>query len=130
MTVALVLAGGGVAGIAWELGVLRGIADVDQPLAGRVIAADTVIGTSAGSTVAAQITSGAELDELYQSQLSPTSSEIEVDLNLDEFMTGFATVVGAATDEGERLRRIGAYARVPDTVPEAVRRAAVQARLP
>jgi NTE family protein len=130
MTVALVLAGGGVAGIAWELGVLRGIADVDDQLAHRVIGADTVIGTSAGSTVAAQITSGTDLDDLYQSQLAPTSSEIEVQLNLDEFSTGFAAVVGSATDEGDRLRRIGAFALAADSVPEPVRRAAVAARLP
>ena len=55
---ALVLAGGGVAGIAWELGVLRGLRDVDPDLADHVTAADLIIGTSAGSAVAAQITSG------------------------------------------------------------------------
>src|ERR1700730_8930351 len=53
---ALVLAGGGVAGIAWELGVLRGLQDADAELAARVIAADLIIGTSAGSAVAAQVT--------------------------------------------------------------------------
>ena len=52
---ALVLAGGGVAGIAWELGVLRGLADADPALADRVLAADLVVGTSAGSAVAAQV---------------------------------------------------------------------------
>ena len=61
MGTALVLAGGGVAGIAWELGVLRGLADLDPALAERVIAADVIIGTSAGSSVAAQITSGTPL---------------------------------------------------------------------
>jgi len=71
-----VLSGGGVAGIAWELGVLRGIADVDEALAARILAADTVIGTSAGSTVAAQITSGVPLADLYDRQLSATSAEI------------------------------------------------------
>jgi NTE family protein len=44
----LVLAGGGVGAIAWELGVLRGLADVDAGLAQKVIDADTVIGTSGG----------------------------------------------------------------------------------
>ena len=62
-TTALVLSGGGVAGIAWELGVLRGIADVDPALAEAVLGADVVIGTSAGASVAAQITSGVPLDE-------------------------------------------------------------------
>ena len=49
---ALVLAGGGVAGIAWELGVLLGIQDEDPELHGRIVNADVVVGTSAGSTVA------------------------------------------------------------------------------
>ena len=61
---ALVLAGGGVAGIAWELGVLRGLQDTDPELAARVLAADLVVGTSAGSAVAAQITSGVPLADL------------------------------------------------------------------
>ena len=61
------------AGIAWELGVLRGIADVDPDLLDRVRGADIVVGTSAGSAVAAQITSEASIDDLYLSQLSENS---------------------------------------------------------
>jgi NTE family protein len=49
---ALVLGGGGVAGIAWELGLLAGLADEGVDLT----IADLIIGTSAGSAVAAQIT--------------------------------------------------------------------------
>ena len=48
---ALVLAGGGVAGIAWELGVLRGIRDADPDLESSLAAADVIVGTSAGSAV-------------------------------------------------------------------------------
>ena len=80
---ALVLAGGGVAGIAWELGVLRGLQDADPALADRVLAADLVVGTSAGSAVAAQITSGVPLADLYDRQLSTESAEIEVELNME-----------------------------------------------
>jgi NTE family protein len=54
---ALVLGGGGVAGIAWITGLLAGLADVGQDVAG----ADVVIGTSAGANVAAQIGSGLSL---------------------------------------------------------------------
>jgi len=49
----LVLAGSGTGAIAWELGVLCGLADADAELAQTVIGADTVIGTSGGSSVAA-----------------------------------------------------------------------------
>lgn len=84
----LVLAGGGVAGIAWELGVLRGLADADPELAERILAADVVIGTSAGASVGAQITSGVPLDELYEAQLRPETAEIEIELNGEELFAG------------------------------------------
>src|SRR4051794_8886699 len=51
---ALVLAGGGAAGNAWELGLIAGLSDAGVD----VTEADLIIGTSAGSTVAAQITGG------------------------------------------------------------------------
>jgi NTE family protein len=69
---ALVLGGGGITGIAWELGILKGLADRGIDLA----TADRVIGTSAGSVVGAQITSGHSLDQLYAEQLRPADREI------------------------------------------------------
>ena len=127
---ALVLAGGGVAGIAWELGVLRGLADHDPGLAAQVIAADLIIGTSAGSAVAAQITSGAPLDDLYHAQLSAESAEIEVELDMDELLARFAAATAGITSREEIQRNIGALALSTTTVAEPVRRAAVAARLP
>src|SRR5580658_5525146 len=50
---ALVLHGGGSAGNAWEIGVIAGLLDAGLD----VTEADLIIGTSAGSTAAAQITS-------------------------------------------------------------------------
>ncbi|PRC41635.1 patatin, partial [Mycobacterium sp. ITM-2017-0098] len=67
---ALVLAGGGLAGIAWETGVLLGICD-EAPEAGQsLLDSDVLLGTSAGSAVAAQIAGGATLDDLFARQLS------------------------------------------------------------
>ena len=62
---ALVLGGGGITGIAWETGLLAGLADAGVDLTG----ADRVVGTSAGSIVGSQVTSGTPLDELYRRQL-------------------------------------------------------------
>ena len=64
---ALVLGGGGITGIAWEVGVLIGLADAGVDLTG----ADLVVGTSAGSVVGAQVTCGADLAAMYERQLSP-----------------------------------------------------------
>ncbi|MBT2567862.1 patatin-like phospholipase family protein [Arthrobacter sp. ISL-85] len=61
---ALVLGGGGSTGNAWLIGVLAGLADAGLDVTG----ADRIIGTSAGSTAAAQI-SGASPGELYASIL-------------------------------------------------------------
>jgi NTE family protein len=127
---ALVLAGGGVAGIAWELGVLRGLQDADPDLAARVIAADLIVGTSAGSAVAAQVTSGVALDDLYAAQLSETLAEIEVDLDMDALLARFAAAVAGAQSPEEMQRAIGTVALETPTVAEPVRHAAVAARLP
>ncbi len=68
---ALVLGGGGITGIAWEIGVLSGLAEAGVDLSG----ADLVVGTSAGSVVGAQLTSGAELEAMYARQLEPPTQE-------------------------------------------------------
>lgn len=127
---ALVLAGGGVGQIAWELGVLRGLADADAKLAQKVIGADTVIGTSGGSSVAAQITSGTPLDELYDAQLSADTAEIDPKLDLTEFMSRFDAAIAGAVDATDRRRRVGAFALAASTVSETKRRAVIAARLP
>ena len=55
----LVLGGGGVTGVAWELGLLAGLAESGLDLT----EADLVVGTSAGSVVGAQILSGMPIEE-------------------------------------------------------------------
>ncbi|MHA3704149.1 patatin-like phospholipase family protein [Jatrophihabitans sp. YIM 134969] len=130
MPSALVLAGGGVAGIAWELGVLRGILDVRPDLEEFLLGTDVLIGTSAGSTVAAMLGGGTPLDELYDAQLDPDSAEIPVDVDLPALVESFGAATAGVTDPTELRRRIGALALATDTVPESARRGAVAARLP
>ena len=127
---ALVLAGGGVAGIAWELGVLRGLADVAPDLADSLISADLIVGTSAGSAVAAQITSGTDLETLYQAQLSTESAEIEVAVDIEALFARLGAATAGADSPRELRQRIGALALETDTIDEAARRVAVAARLP
>ena len=67
---ALVLGAGGVTGVAWQLGLLAGLADHGANLAN----ADLLVGTSAGAVVAALVTSGASLAELYAAQLRPPAA--------------------------------------------------------
>jgi NTE family protein len=130
ISTALVLAGGGVAGIAWELGVLRGLADADAALADRVLGADLVVGTSAGSSVAAQITSGVALEELYEAQLRPETAEIQVDVDLVTLFADLGGAVAGAADAEDARRRVGAIALAAPSVDPAVRLAVIDARLP
>lgn len=126
-TRALVLAGGGLAGIAWELGVLLGLADGGVDVAAT---ADLVIGTSAGSAVAAQITSGEALVDSYARQLAPTDTEIAADIDLPALQAMLADAAATAGSGRELLRRIGEVALAADTVSEPVRRAVIAARVP
>jgi len=126
-----VLAGGGLAGIAWETGVVCGIADEAPDVAAALLSSDVLLGTSAGSAVAAQLGSGADLEELFARQTSETSAEIDSGVDVDEIAELFITAMqepGVST--GQKLQRIGAIALACDTVAESVRRAVIEARLP
>lgn len=62
------LGGGGVTGIAWEVGVLHGLQRAGVDLTD----ADVIVGTSAGSVVAAMVGAGVPLDLVYAVQAGPT----------------------------------------------------------
>jgi NTE family protein len=128
---ALVLAGGGLAGIAWETGVLLGIQDVEPEAAARIIGPPTtLIGTSAGSTVAAHIGTGAPLEELFERQLEEKTSEVYVEVDFDAFMASMAAALSEATSPDDARSRIGTIAKNTATVDREVRRGVIEARLP
>lgn len=128
-TRALVLGGGGVAGVAWELGILLGLSE-----AGRDVRnADLLVGTSAGSVVGAQIASGTDLESLFAAQLTPAeqSKERMVAFDFTGMMEALRqAVAGAGSDVKAMRARIGAYALAAPTISEAERRSIIAARLP
>lgn len=128
-TRALVLGGGGVAGVAWELGILIGLHDTGVDVRG----ADVIIGTSAGSVVGAQIASGTNLESLFASQLTPVeqSKERMVAFDANQMMEAFSQAVAGAGPDLKAIRaRIGAYALAAPAISEAERRAIIETRLP
>jgi NTE family protein len=132
---ALVLAGGGIAGIAWETGVLRGIADESPAAARLLLDSDVLVGTSAGSAVAAQIGSGSMLEVLFDRQVAETSAEIDsgVDVNAitELFLAALSEPYERSLDKTrQQVQRIGAVALATKTVPEPVRRQVIAQRLP
>jgi len=125
---ALVLGGGGVAGIAWETGLLFGLAEAGVD----VLDADVIVGTSAGSAVAAQVTSGTPLGELHDKHAFPTgdSTEIPVEVDLAKMVADWTSLM-SQSEPGQELRAaIGRYALAASTVPERRRREVIEARLP
>jgi NTE family protein len=127
MRKALVLGGGGVAGIAWELGVLDALmaAGVD------LTTADRIVGTSAGSAVGAQLRTGESLESLCARQLVPAeqSAELQVESSLDLLIEQFAACFEGAPNALEVRRRLGAVALGAPTVEEAARIAVIESRL-
>ncbi len=125
MSNALVLAGGGLAGIAWHLGMIEALRAGGVDLT----TADLVVGTSAGSVVGAQLTTG-QLAAAVAMQQQPATAEISVEVDLQSLMTKLSDLAKDAPSETELMRRLGAYALATDTVTETARRAAVSSRIP
>ncbi len=120
---ALVLGGGGVTGVAWEFGILAGLADADVDQA----TADLVVGTSAGSVVGAVVTNGEPVREAYERQLRPTTTEKKAQLTMGAIVPLLGTVF--VRDEQRARARVGALALRATTVPEQERREIIAARL-
>ncbi|MFV8173608.1 patatin-like phospholipase family protein [Mycolicibacterium peregrinum] len=128
---ALVLAGGGIAGIAWETGILQGIADESPETAEALLAADVLVGTSAGSTVSAQIGSGKPLEALFERQIGAESAELDPGVSIDTVTDLFVkAVLTPNTTKAQKLQQIGTVALSAATVDPAVRRKVIEARLP
>jgi NTE family protein len=125
---ALVLGGGGIAGIAWEIGLLAGLDEAGLALRD----ADLVIGTSAGSAVAAQLVSGLPLAELLARQVDPAKQTPEIPASVDpEKMAAIFGYDQENPPDREALRaQIGRIALLTETVSEAARREVIAARVP
>ncbi|RKE19134.1 patatin-like phospholipase family protein [Streptomyces sp. TLI_171] len=126
----LVLGGGGLAGIAWQTGLLHGLAETGLDVPGT---ADHILGTSAGSTVAGQLASGLPLAELYRRQTDPARQNHEIVPPAEALGALFETIeklLAEITDPAELRRRIGRLALDADTVPAAERHAVIAGRLP
>jgi NTE family protein len=125
-TRALVLGGGGIAGIAWEIGLLAGLAEEGVD----VRDADLVVGTSAGSIVGTLLRTGPDLAELYERQLGPVPpTEKRTDFDGTAMMTAIGAALAGVSDPQEARARVGALALQAATVPEDERRATIRARI-
>jgi NTE family protein len=125
---ALVLSGGGITGTAWELGVLFGLEESGVD----VTHVDLIVGTSAGSSVGAQITSGLSLEELYDLQLKPVNEIVEKQVDFDghEFRQMMAAAIMSSPDSQTARALIGEAALAAPTMNEDERLKMMASRLP
>jgi NTE family protein len=136
---ALVLGGGGAAGNAWLIGVIAGLFDAGLD----VTEAELIIGTSAGSTAAAQLTSATPAELLAgilsaapPARTGPAGSgggHAPMGPAADH-MERTSEIIAAAEDAADMRRRLGAAALEMDAAPDDSAqtrwRATVAARLP
>ncbi len=134
---ALVLGGGGSAGNAWLIGVIAGLGDAGVD----VTDADLIVGTSAGSTAAAQVTSRtpAELHaDILGAAPEPRSGRPAPDRGpgpmrpATNHLETTSAIIAAAEDAADMRRRMGAWALENEAAsPRSAHwRATVAARLP
>jgi NTE family protein len=122
---ALVLGGGGVTGAAWELGLIAGLAAEGI----RLAEADLIVGTSGGAVTGAQLSSGMDLESLYQRQLEPPVGEIAARLGVGLIVRQTLIMITSSGPKQLR-RRMGDLALRSRTVSEAERRKVIESRLP
>ncbi len=136
---ALVLGGGGSTGNAWLIGVIAGLFDAGLD----VTTADLTIGTSAGSTAAAQI-AGATPTELLAAILAAAPQQRTGPVGSDrgripirtvaDHLERISRIIASAEDAADMRRRMGAAALDMDAASDGSWqtqwRATVAARLP
>jgi len=114
----LVLGGGGVVGISWEIGVLDALG-AEGVLDPRTAA--TIIGTSAGSVVGARVAAGHTVDALVAEQLAPPARSGQGAAQAPD-MTAVMQIFGKLMTAGEMTtelaREVGAAAVAAPTGSE------------
>jgi NTE family protein len=128
MTRALVLGGGGPVGIAWEAGLIAGLAEGGVDLA----AADYILGTSAGSFVGSQLAMGKAAGDMAAAILAEADrprpapppvagrpAEATAAPNLALLFQKMQEAASGQRDPQAVRREIGAFALAAQTVDEA-----------
>ncbi len=109
MTSGVVLGGGGIAGVAWEAGIVIGLRRAGVDLS----SADVIVGTSAGSIVGTHVAFATDSQALAAMTSAPAGVETAARpaVDLDVVLTALAPLFDQAQDPAEARRRVGAAAR-------------------
>src|SRR6266511_1931685 len=113
---ALVFGGGGITGIAWEWGILAGLAERGV----KLTEADLVVGTSAGSVVGAQVACDQDVKVRYEAQLAPLDGGVRSSANADlaagydriVVIAPIARAMGPMAGVGTQIEALGASSKI------------------
>ncbi|MFJ2029093.1 patatin-like phospholipase family protein [Streptosporangium sp. NPDC087985] len=105
MTKTLVLGGGGVAGIAWEAGIITGLRGAGLDLG----EAELVIGTSAGSVVGTLVATGADLESSVATHADTETGKVPA-IDMEPVMAAFGILYDPSLQPREARRRVGEMA--------------------
>lgn len=128
MTSGVVLGGGGIAGVAWEAGIVAGLGRAGVNLS----SADVVVGTSAGSIVGSHVAFATDLQALAARSLADSGSDPAAvpPVDLDSVLTLIAPLFDPALDPVQARRQIGAAARAAAVGEEHAHIARIATLLP
>ncbi|MDR9855296.1 patatin-like phospholipase family protein [Paenibacillus sp. VCA1] len=125
-TRAVVLGGGGVTGIAWEVGVLAGLLESGVDL----YRSDAIIGTSAGAFVGAALASRYDMNKLFAEQLESNPAEISVTASNELMQAWYQAFATGGSDPQKVGAEFGLIAKInPSPVSPEQRRNVVESRL-
>ncbi|GKU23672.1 patatin-like phospholipase family protein [Clostridium folliculivorans] len=125
-TKAVVLGGGGVTGIAWEIGIITALLQEGIDLSD----ADVIIGTSAGSFVGTALASGYDMKKLYDSQFIPNKSEVNVSVSSEVMKLWAEAFIYGKDDKKNIGKMFGDIAKkYPSKISKEERQSIVESRL-
>jgi NTE family protein len=123
----VVLGGGGIAGVAWEAGIVIGLRRAGVDLS----SADLIVGTSAGSIVGSHVAWAVDLEALAAAPPArPGPGPAAGAVDLDSVLNALAPVFDPTLDPAEARRRVGAAARAAAVGGEEAHIARIAALLP
>jgi NTE family protein len=131
---ALVLGGGGVAGVAWEAGMITGLRDSGVNLTET----DLIVGTSAGSIVGSLIGHGVDLSEAIE-RLAAEADQAggagerpadTSDVDMNAVMAAFGILFDPSLDPQDARAQVGALALAAQVDGAAARLAEIERRMP
>jgi NTE family protein len=123
---AVVLGGGGVTGMAWEIGIITALLQEGIDLAD----ANVIIGTSAGSFVGAALSSGYDMRKLYDFQFVPNTSEVNVSVSPEIMKLWTEAFLCGKDDKNKIGKMFGDIAKkYPSKISKGKRQSVVKSRL-